>query len=70
MLDNGPPLCYNGSIMKKQKKMKEINSVNVILGIRKPLSTRAGHPIGTRSGKKGYDRRDKKRELRQIIREF
>jgi hypothetical protein len=63
MVDNTIPLCYNDNMKNKQKKVNKIK-------IRIPLSTRAGHPIGTRSGKKGYDRRDKKRELQQIIKEF
>jgi hypothetical protein len=34
--------------------------------IRIPISLRPGHPIGTKHGKKGYNRRDKKKELRSI----
>jgi hypothetical protein len=42
-------------------KMKRIKNTNRIK-IRIPLSTRSGHRIGTKKGKKGYDRKGGKEQ--------
>jgi hypothetical protein len=48
--------------MKRKRRRKKLKPGERIK-VRLPLAKKAGHPIGSPSGRKGYDRKRKKREI-------